>query len=341
MNLETRKEREARIVHLVESAQSLASDDNLRQALVRSTGLSEGGIRLGFEHSLEKLTELDIDAIFAHASDVASVHVILSANVFVAPLRALVIALASSNRVSVHPSTREPHFTEALVKQAQLDEIALLGEKNVAQIADGEIHIYGKDETIAHIREESHVPVRGHGTGFGVAVVDQSSSHAMTSHLLARDIALFDQRGCLSPRVAFVIGDVPFANAFAQSLDESLTELSKSAPRGSLSAEERADVQRFLDSNAFAGHLIESEHHSIGTLDRPNAITLSPTGRHVQLVRVATIGEAKRLLTPLERYVTTIGASDPLGWAFTVSHARVCENGEMQSPPLDGPVDRR
>ena len=341
MKVAARKKREERIVQLIERAQILAADEALRRAIAISTGLTEEGVRFGFEHSLESIERFDSDSVFAAAEEAEEIHVILSANVFVAPLRALVLAMAGADRVTVRHSTREPHFTEALLQAAQIEALSLTPTKSPEEQSVGEIHIYGKDETIAAVRAVSRVRVRGHGAGFGVAVVDRPSHHEMLAHLLARDVALFDQRGCLSPRIVFAVGEAAFARSFAEAVHQSLLTLSAKCPRGALSSEEREASTRFLDLNAFAGQVFEAEHHAVGILDNPPSLTISPTGRHVQVVRVAAKSEAVRLLAPLRRFITTIGASDPLDWAFTLSHARISEIGEMQSPPLDGPVDRR
>ncbi len=337
-----RSQRTARIVRLLNVARELAADASLVPVLAPSTGLSPNGVRYAFEHSLESSDTLDIEAVFSSAHEATRSCVILSANVFLAPLRALTLALAGSDEVVAVPSSREPHFTEALVRSANLDSLTVARTLDVASVDTGDIHVYGSDETIASVKRAAKVTVRGHGTGFGVARIDPGHEPSLSAALVARDVALFDQRGCLSPRIVFVVGPTDFAEHFGDLLHRALAEIGKQVPRGTLSRDEGAEATTFCDTNAYVGRLWKAEHHAVGLMETPSTLTISPTGRHVQLVRVDTESEAARLLAPLARFVTTIGASTrDRAVAFGVPHARIAELGTMQSPPLDGPVDLR
>src|SRR5262249_25486731 len=140
--------------------------------LARSTGLSVEGVALALERSLEwDASPEEIDALPAHAKEEPLVAVILSANVFVGALRALALARAASSRVIVRPSRRDPFFARPLVAAATDPVFVLDDAFDVATIPEGEIHVYGKDETIAAVRAKARpsVRVRGHGAGFGVA----------------------------------------------------------------------------------------------------------------------------------------------------------------------------
>src|SRR5207248_544833 len=71
------------------------------------------------------------------------------------------------------------------------------------------VHVYGRRESIAAIRRELPASVRivEHGPGFGVALVDaESTSIDEAAEWLSWDVVAFDQRGCLSPKVALVRG---------------------------------------------------------------------------------------------------------------------------------------
>src|SRR5579884_866613 len=71
--------------------------------LARSTGLTPEGVELGFSCLEREAADDDLRALVAAAGDASDVHVVLSANVFVAPLRALAVARAASARVTVRP----------------------------------------------------------------------------------------------------------------------------------------------------------------------------------------------------------------------------------------------
>jgi acyl-CoA reductase-like NAD-dependent aldehyde dehydrogenase len=174
-------------------------------------------VELGFSCLERDATEPELRRLVAAAGDTARVHVILSANVFVAPLRALAIARAASTQVTVRPTPRDPTLTRALVDAVGDDGIQIVGERDIAVIDAGEIHVYGRDETIAAVRASAAkgVVVRGHGVGLGVAVVTRAADLRAAAEALAADVVTFDQRGCLSPRIAIVEGDVSRAETFA------------------------------------------------------------------------------------------------------------------------------
>jgi len=171
-----------------------------------------------------------------------------------------------------------------------------------------------------------------------VAVLSDRADMLRWADALAVDVVAFDQRGCLSPRVAFVRGDAARAAAFAAALHGRLGEWSRRVPRGDLSAAERAEATRWRAALAFAGSIWEGEHHAVGVAATPVAIP--PAGRHVLVVPVPSREALERAIAPLARAVVAVG-TDCLSDAPGAPHARLSELGRMQRPPLDGPVDRR
>lgn len=305
-----------------------------RDALVATTGLSSAGVDLALDEHLEvDASDAEICALVDGAGDAPQIAVLLSANVFVASLRAISIARAASERVIVRPSSREPVFARALASAAGIE---LREGLDVASFESGEIHVYGRDETLASIRASARagVRVRGHGAGMGVAVISASANRPVAAEALARDVIVFDQRGCLSPRLVFVLGD---AEAFAQALHASLDAWAERVPRGRLF--EAEDARRWLDASAFAGRMWRGRDHAVALGAEP---ALPPPGRHVQVVGVAGEGALAAKLEPLRRWVVAVGSDDlELAKRAAPTHARISGVGGMQKPPLDGPVDRR
>lgn len=126
-------ERLADVMHLVGAAREVVSRRaQWADEIARTTGLSPEGVELGFTRHLEiDATEADVARLVADASrfgDPGAVYVILSANVFVAPLRAIAIARAASARVVVRPSRREPTFARALAFVARDPAITLASD---------------------------------------------------------------------------------------------------------------------------------------------------------------------------------------------------------------------
>ena len=175
-------------------------------------------------------TDEDLRRLAARAGDTSSAAVILSANVFVGALRAIAIARAASPRVVVRPSRRDPTFARALVDAAGDPAIVLDEALDVASVEGGELHVYGHDATIADVRARARPSVRvlGHGSGMGAAWISAGADVAAAASALAEDVIVFDQRGCLSPRVALVEEAPARADAFAEALH---AELARQGPR--------------------------------------------------------------------------------------------------------------
>jgi len=319
-------------------------------AIVESTGLSTEGVELALARHVEvEATDAELSKLVSCAGDVSRVTVVLSANVFVGALRAVALARAASDDVVVRPSRRDPAFARALVDAAiglgdthvRIDETL-----DVASVEAGEIHVYGRDETIADVRAKARegVRVQGHGSGMGVALVTAAAELAQAARGLAEDVVVFDQRGCLSPRIALVIGDETRAAAFADALHAELDHLGGSIPRGDVPADERAASGRYIATMTYACRVLVGSQHAIGIAPPGAPLVLPPPYRHVHVAACATIADAEKLLTPLAKAVVSIGSND-VEAARTVARAcpwaRLSALGMMQRPPLDGPVDGR
>lgn len=314
---------------ILDVAREVAADASLVPKLVASTGLSEQGVRLALAEHLEvDATDAELEALRATVEPASRVHVVLSANVFVGALRALVLARAAAPHVTVRPSRRDPAFATALVA-ALGDPAITLSE---AEPQEGELHVYGRDETIEAIRTRTALVVRGHGAGMGVAYVPAAANLRVAADSVAADVVPFDQRGCLSPRIVFVEGD---PEAFADALAESLAAREVVVPRGALTAAERAELERWADGVAFAGSLRRGPAWAVAVAGSP---ALPPPGRHV-LVSPWT---GERTLDRIARHVVAVGAPTLEAARFVAPpHARISLLGAMQKPRLDGPVDRR
>ncbi len=328
-------DRLSRVRDVVAAARSIAHDSALFEAIVSSTGLSPEGVRLALDEHIElNPSDDDLARLLACTTECVRVHVILSSNVFVGALRAIAIARAASESVTVRPSSREPHFAAALVRAIDHPDVQLSSEA----FSEGEIHVYGRDETIAEVTRAAArgVLVRGHGAGLGVALIDAVADLRRCARSLVRDIVPFDQRGCLSPRVVFVAGAQRSAD-FCAALHEELEDAESRIPRGWLEDHEAEELERYASTVAYAGSLFRGGKNAVG---RSTTLIVPPPGRHVHVVELSE-GQGP-VMDPIARWVVAVGASE-LSWARTLApaHARVSELGRMQRPPLDGPVDLR
>ena len=341
--------RRARLEPLLQSARTLVDPATergrqARERLVRSSGLSIQGVELALSRCLEtEPSEREVEALIRGTATAQVAHVLLSANVFVAAHRAIAIGLAASDTVCVRPSRREPEMAELLLSGAP-NAFQLVSE--LAPHSGDRVWAYGSDETLDEIAVTlpPGVAFHGHGTGFGVAVLDgqlgQSSIEEALA-LLAEDVALFDQRGCLSPRVLLVMGGPPAAREIAEALAHALGALEERIPRGELEPAEAVQISRFRDTAHYAGEVFSA---GLGFVSAGNdeRWLLPPTGRNVHVLPSA---DPVRTLTPFGPLITSCAfAGDPaLGSALrrALPGARSAEFGAMQRPPFDGPVDRR
>jgi hypothetical protein len=339
-------ERKHDVLRLVEAARAVANERaSIVEDLIATTGLSREGVELGFTRHLElQPSDAEIEALVASAGDAKHVVVILSANVFVAPLRAIALARAASPSVVIRPSRRDPPFARALVARAADPGLSLVDEIDLPRLFGGEVHVYGRDSTIAEVRARvgERIRVRGHGAGMGVALVSPAASLEVAASALAGDVIAFDQRGCLSPRVAIVIGDSERAERFASALSLALTLAGARVPRGIVHADERAEASRYEATLSYAGRVIVGADHVVGVGPAGAPLVVPPPARHVHVVPAASEHEARRLLEPLRAVLVSFGCDDaPLAARVAPPHARRSSLGEMQRPPLDGPVDLR
>lgn len=326
-----------------------------RSRLVETSGLSPEGVSLALSSYLEtQPSEEELLALLGQTGDAPRTHVVLSANVCTAPLRALALAVATSKRVLARPSRREPVLAELLAEALSSDRAFLAAGGSVELVSEvcpepaDEAHLYGADASIAAIeaRFPRGVVVRGHGTGVGLAIVSASASLEDAALRIAEDTVVFDQRGCLSPRFVLVEGDPARALGLSVALDAALAQAALRVPRGALDAGTLSEIAMYGASMQALGTFLERPSHAIGVDEDPcpRALVLAPPAR-VLHVASARLADACRLVAYWDRFVTVLGMSDASSFCETIAarlpHARHVPLGAMQRPPLDGPVDLR
>ena len=342
--------RRARLEPLLAAAGSLLDAESERGArartrLVASTGLSPEGVDFALRRCLEaNPSEAELLALLDATPEVPRANVLLSANVFVAAHRAIAIALAASESVFVRPSRREPALAE-LLWEAAPGSFQLRGE---LELEPGDhLWAYGSDQTLAEIARSTPpaVTLHAHGSGFGVAVLGSAELPSAELELsllgLAEDIALFDQRGCLSPRVLLVAGDPGRALELARELAAVLEQLELRIPRGRLSPQEAAELTLYRDSANYAGELLNAGLGFV-SVSPSEQVMLPPVGRNLHVLATEN---PLALVESLAPFVTSCAVEGDPALRAAIQHALPCARasrfGDMQRPPFDGPVDRR
>jgi hypothetical protein len=277
--------------------------------------------------------------------------VVLSGNVFVAAVRAFALGMASADEVFVRPSRREPVvaelLTQALVEAAVPSPPTIVGR--ISPQAGDLVYAYGREETLHQISTVMPLGtrIRGYGPGFGVVLVEREALPEDWAARVALDIVAFEQRGCLSPRLALLAGDEDLALHRARELAHALEDAATRIPRGRLSAEEGAAGALYRDALSAAGTLFAGSFGAIGLLPASGGATLlGPDGRHLHCINIRNPHEAESILSAFSSEVTVVGCSHekgPLKAAVLrlAPSARVSCLGDMQRPPFDGPVDLR
>jgi Acyl-CoA reductase (LuxC) len=280
-----------------------------------------------------------------HAAPAQRIDVVLSANVFTAAFRALALALARSAHVVVKPSRREPHFVRALHMHAP-DLLRIASDWQPELTTCDVVHAYARDATLTELRARlpKRINLWGHGSGFGIALLDETDDIELAASAVAADVVAFDQRGCLSPRVMFVLGSGQAGSSrtthFAAALANALRDAGQAVPRGILTPEERAEHAQYIQTAECLGDVDIGAHHAVSAF-RLTQFLLPPTGRIMHVTQAASVGEVSALLGPLGRLVTCIGSNGSSGLELGYAHARQARLGAMQRPRLDGPVDKR
>jgi hypothetical protein len=341
--------RSARVEELLQAARTLANpaciaSERLRQRLLTTTGLSRPSIDFALEHCLEqRASEAELGLLLSRTPQATRALVLLSGNVFVAPLRAIALARAASAQVVVRASRRDPALAEALL---ELVPHAFALEPELHPEAGDQVWAYGSDATLAKVRATlpAGVTFHGHGSGFGAVVVDYSVSAddvARDASAIALDTVMFDQQGCLSPRLVCVRGSAEAARALAQALAAELERLNGVLPPGHEGPEALGERRRFRDAATYAFEVVQAGS-SFVSLSVDSQLELPPSGRNLH---VACVAEPAAHLSSLRAQLTCVAVRGPAPLEAqlrtSLPGARVCELGRMQRPPLDGPVDLR
>ena len=175
----------------------------------------------------------------------------------------------------------------------------------------------------------SPTPLVRRGHGLGLALVGE---HAESSDYdaLARDVAAYDQRGCLSPRILFAKGEL---SSHAAQLHEALERVETHLPRGVVPSSIQASSAQWRSTAAALHTIFEGSSHAL-VVDEAANFPFGPTHRHL-------------LLRPFDDFAPTLerlgSRAKVVGYATVnapETGCRVCPLGEMQRPRLrDGADD--
>ncbi len=221
----------------------------------------------------------------------------------------------------------------------------------------------GADNTLAAIgqRLPQHTRFHGHGhrVSFGYLSRDAlTHAHARSlAQQAARDVAAWDQQGCLSPHLFYVEKDgAVSAEKFAEILAKELEAHEQHTPRGSLDVASAASIatrRAFYDVRA--AHSPEtrqwcSDGSTAWTVvyEADARFQISCLNRFVFVKEIESLDEVLRAAEIVRGQVSTVGLAAPPATAKEIARrlarwgvTRICPLGQMQDPPLTWRQDGR
>lgn len=227
--------------------------------------------------------------------------------------------------------------------------------EEVALAAAGLVVASGDDATIGDLaaRARSRFIGHGHRVSFAMVtgeVIAEGASAQRAAEQLAEDVALWDQRGCLSPQLCLVEGTIDTASQFAELVANALRPLARRLPAAQLGEAERLAVRRFRDEAEWRGYggegtaLLALDGEGDGTVVVEPVPVFRPTPlcRSLRVLPLTDLTDVGALLRPVRAVLEGAGlAASPQRWPdlaqVLTAHGvhRVCGLGEMQRPPLD------
>ncbi len=208
----------------------------------------------------------------------------------------------------------------------------------------------GSDEAMADLGRRCRGRFVGHGHRVSCAVVGCDADQRSAAALLAADVAIWDQLGCLSPHVCFVEGGLDEATSFARELTDEFAALAATLPATGLTAGAAVAVRRFREAAAWRhfGGGVESvfevskalESGSV-VVEQATAFLPTPQHRCVRVVPVPRAEDVVRFLQPLGGLIEGVGLAGSQTLPMLaqqlrdVGVARVVELGQLQLPSLE------
>lgn len=170
--------------------------------------------------------------------------------------------------------------------------------------------VYGGDEAVrawsACVRPGRRLVVHGARVSFAIAGPDATRDDAAA---IAQAVATYDQQGCVSPHVLYVVGDFARARSFAREVSESLAELGKDQPLGRLSAAEAVTIRNVRTAAEFSGdaELLGDDDAGFSVIvERDPAFRVSCLNRVLYIKPVAS-GDDVAALLPARDYLQSAG----------------------------------
>jgi len=218
----------------------------------------------------------------------------------------------------------------------ELEEV-LLARADVAVLTGGE-------PALAALARRVGGRLVTHGPRLSLAAVgrDGLEEADRVAHAIAIDVALYEQRGCLSPRAVYVEsgGGLP-PRDFAERLAATLDGLAERLPLVSPSLEERALARILRDGSDWTpGTAVLSGRGGTVVYDEDPSFRPTLPPRSLRVHPIASLTALPGLLPAAQIECVGLAGGDPRALVPALREhgvSRLCPAGRMQRPPLTWP----
>lgn len=332
----------------------------IENALVASSGLSPAGLDAGLAAVLGGVREPSARRVIEAARPLREsaprepVLVVLAGNLPGLVVQPLLPILGLGRPALVKCASAEPVFAPAFVAALAAREPALGEAIEVAHWKGGTEEIeaavlarvgtvlaYGGEESTASLarRAVGRTVVYGPKTSVALVGADAGDLDDVAAGL-TRDVALFDQRGCLSITAVFVEGELPRARELADKLAAALVRQADAWPPGPALPSQLAAVQQLRATADLAGwHRPEIAIGAGTVVVIPGAAPFDP-GPGLRTVRVHAVDRLDAMLEKLAPWRGRLQGAALAGaraWRLEpaleeLGFSRRAEPGGLQSP---------
>ncbi|MFA4015698.1 MAG: hypothetical protein RUDDFDWM_000790 [Candidatus Fervidibacterota bacterium] len=288
---------------------------------------------------------------------------ILAGNIPSLGISSVVCALLTKSCSLVKVSSDEPILTPMFVSSLnEVDEFLASccavvtwkgGDETIESVAFKHADVvvaYGSMETIMSIRNRLPPTKRfiAHGHKISIGVVDSHCELSEAADKVATDVAMFDQQGCMSPHIVFVIGEREDAKEFVAALSKSLEGVSQKLTAGRFVKERAATIHSYRMVYTMAGEDVIPADGSVDwtvvLLSQPlhsslflNHMMCPP--RTVFVRNTKTIKGLKEEVELFRDFLSSAGCivcerceKELVDTLATIGVSRICELGRMQLP---------
>jgi hypothetical protein len=331
--------------------------------LARLCRLSPEGLAAGLEAVLGGVRREPAAALLAQADALRAaspqvsqtsggpVLVVLAANLPALAVQPLLPALALRRPVLLKSPSAEPLFAATFLAALTRREPRLAGALAALAWPGGDARLeapvlagvetviaYGDAPALEDLERRAPGKVVGYGPRTSLAVLSDGVDPEEAAAGLARDVALFDQRGCLSIAAVYTAGD---AGTLACRLEDALRERARRWPPGPADAALLAAVQQMRLEAEMRGLRTCRLPVGEGTVlvDPDPSFRPSPGLRAVRVHPLAALADLPGILAPWRDRLQGAALAGEEAWGIAdrlreLGVSRTAPPGELQTPDV-------